>query len=342
MTEPALPTPPADELPRHGGALAAAAARHGIAVADWLDLSTGINPTPYPAAPIAATDLARLPDPSLLASLLSAARSAYEVAPAALIAALPGSDLGLRLLPLLVPTARVAVLQPTYSGHAEAWSRAGHAVSAVASFEAAASADVVVLANPNNPDGRRLGPDRILAALADLPEHGLLVVDEAFADLEPGLSLAPHLADERLVVLRSFGKFYGLAGLRLGFALGTGGVIQRLAGLIGDWPLSGPAITIGTGALDDTAWQTATRARLVLARGDLDDLLARHGLVVTGGTDLFRLVRSNDALALHQALAERGIWTRIFAHLPGLIRFGLPPADGFDRLARALGAIRTP
>ncbi len=331
-----------ESTPRHGGALAAASLRHGIPVGDWLDLSTGINPAPYPAAPTAHEDYARLPDPASLAALLSSARRAYDVAEPARVVPLPGSDLGLRLLPLLVQTGRVAVLQPTYSGHAEAWANAGHTVARVASLSEANGADVVVLANPNNPDGRRLSPDSILAALAALPPGGLLVVDEAFADLEPGLSLAPHLADERLVVLRSFGKFYGLAGLRLGFALGTGDIVRRLAGVVGDWPLSGPAITIGTAALSDFAWQEATRARLASARINLDALLARHDLAIAGGTDLFRLVRTDDKRALHEALAQRGIWTRIFPDLPGAIRFGLPPVDGFNRLARALAEIRMP
>ena len=334
--------PDDNDLPRHGGALAAASARFGIAAADWLDLSTGINPAPYPAPPLAAADLARLPDPAALAALVDAARTAYGAAPETRIVPLPGSDLGLRLLPLLVPSARIAVLEPTYSGHAEAWRAAGHAVTGITRIEEAAGADVVVLANPNNPDGRRLDNDAILTALAALPPRGLLVVDEAFADLEPALSLAPRLDDDRIVLLRSFGKFYGLAGLRLGFALGSGEVVQRLSGLVGDWPLSGPAIAIGRAALLDRPWQDQARARLATGRLRLDWLLAGHGLEVAGGTDLFRLVRTDDARALHENLARHGVWTRIFAELPGAIRFGLPPEDGFERLARCLAAIRTP
>ena len=331
-----------DDMPRHGGALAAAAARYVIAAGDWLDLSTGINPAPYPLPALDAADFTRLPDPAALAGLIDAARRAYGVAETAAVVPLPGSDLGLRLLPLLRRAGHVAVLSPTYSGHAEAWRGAGHAVAPVTTLAEAEGADVVVLANPNNPDGRRYASEAILAALGRLPPDGLMLVDEAFADLEPAESLAPRLRDPRLVLLRSFGKFYGLAGLRLGFALGSGAAVERLAALVGDWPLSGPAISVGTRALNDRDWQVATRLRLAGLRAQLDAILERHGLEVAGGTDLFRLVRSADARALHEGLARQGIWTRIFADLPGAIRFGLPLEDGFDRLDQALAAIRTP
>ncbi|MBZ9935494.1 threonine-phosphate decarboxylase CobD [Mesorhizobium sp. BR1-1-16] len=329
-----------DDAPRHGGGLAAAAARYGIAIEEWLDFSTGINPLPYPVAPLELSGATRLPDPAALAGLIKTARTAYAVSAAARIVPVPGSDLGLRLLPLLVPAARVAILAPTYSGHAEAWSMAGHQAVAAASLEAAAGADVIVLANPNNPDGRCHDPAALRAAAAALPPHGLLVVDEAFGDLEPALSLAGALDDPRLVVLRSFGKFYGLAGLRLGFVLGSGMAVRRLEGIVGDWPLSGAAITIGTAALADLGWQEAARQSLAERRCKLDDLLARHGLSVAGGTDLFRLVRADDSATLHRELARLGIWTRIFADLPGTIRFGLPPDSGFERLDEALRSLR--
>ncbi|HWJ71778.1 MAG TPA: threonine-phosphate decarboxylase CobD [Kaistia sp.] len=329
-----------DDAPRHGGGLAAAAARYGIAIEEWLDLSTGINPLPYPVEPLEPSTATRLPDPAALAGLIQTARTAYAVGAAAYIVPVPGSDLGLRLLPLLVPTARVAILAPSYSGHAEAWSMAGHQVVAAEHLEAAAGADVVVLANPNNPDGRRHDPAALRAAATALPPHGLLIVDEAFGDLEPRLSLAGTLDDPRLVVLRSFGKFYGLAGLRLGFVLGAGTVVRRLEGIVGDWPLSGATIAIGTAALADLGWQAAARQRLAERRATLDALLARHGLSVAGGTDLFRLVRVDDSATLHQELARLGIWTRIFAELPGAIRFGLPPDGDFERLDEALFSLR--
>ena len=326
-------------LPRHGGALLAAAARYGIAPSDWLDLSTGINPDPWPIPPLPGATYHRLPEPDDLAALISAARSAYRVDAGLAIVAVPGSDIALRLIPALRPAGRVGIIAPTYGGHAEGWRRAGHGVTSLGRLaEAGASepADALVLVNPNNPDGRHLAPSEIVPLLGRLPEDGLLVVDEAFADLDEAMSLAGRIEDERVVLLRSFGKFYGLAGLRLGFVIGKGTLVERLAALMGDWPVSGPAIAIGRAALADTAWQEATRLRLADRRARLDAVLAANGLTVAGGTDLFRFVRHTEARSLHESLARDGIWTRIFAELPDAIRIGLPRAADVDRLAAGL------
>jgi cobalamin biosynthetic protein CobC len=322
--------------PRHGGALAIATARYGLPAEGWLDLSTGINPEPWPAPPLDAATVTRLPDPADLASLMTAARRAYGAPENARIIPVPGTDLALRLLPTLVSRAKVAILSPTYSGHAEAWSGAGHSVRPVSHLPEAAGSTVVVLANPNNPDGRVATRDALLGALAALPADGLLVVDEAFAEVAPEASIVPALGDPRLVVLRSFGKFYGLAGLRLGFVLGSGATVARLGALMGDWPVSGPALAIGRAALSDEGWRKATRLRLAERRERLDAVLARHGLDVTGGTDLFRLVAAADAGDLHERLARRGVWTRIFAERPGFIRFGVPRDADLPRLDAAL------
>jgi cobalamin biosynthetic protein CobC len=333
MPDRAAPSGP----PRHGGALRDASEIYGIAPSDWLDLSTGINPDAYPLAPQSAAAWRRLPDPRDLAALVAIARAAYCVPPDAAIAAVPGSDAALRLLPLLRPPDRVAILSPTYGGHAEAWAGAGHAVAAVGTLEEAAGFPVVVLANPNNPDGRVVPPHRLTRfATALAGPDGLLVVDEAFADVDPAASIAPHLAGEPVVVLRSFGKFYGLAGLRLGFAIGAPVHVDRLAALFGDWPLATPAILAATAALADRDWQGEARRRLAERRRELDALLAANGFSRIAGTDLFRLVRTAEAAALHRHLAASGIWTRIFAELPDAIRFGLPPQDGLARLEAAL------
>ncbi|MCX5479356.1 threonine-phosphate decarboxylase CobD [Kaistia geumhonensis] len=337
MTRDTLPSDDRHAEPRHGGALAAATARYGFPAGGWLDLSTGINPEPWPAPAPTVEAYARLPDPADLASLMKAARSTYGAPAQALLVAVPGSDVALRLLPSLAPCGTVAVLSPTYSGHAEAWRGAGHAVRAISALNDAAGSDVVVLANPNNPDGRVTAPADILRVLAALPAKGLLVVDEAFADLTPEISIVPALGDPRLVVLRSFGKFYGLAGLRLGFVLGSGAIVERLAALMGDWPVSGPALAVGRAALSDTGWRDATRLRLAERRRRLDLVLARHSLAIAGGTDLFRLIGVADAGALHERLARRGVWTRVFAERPGFIRFGIPRDADLDRLDAALG-----
>jgi cobalamin biosynthetic protein CobC len=329
-------------FPRHGGALAQASARHGVPIEAWLDLSTGINPHPYPCPPLADAAWHRLPDPAALASLVETARRAYGLSAGGAITATPGSDVALRLLPWLAPAGPVAILGPTYSGHAEAWRDIGAEVGVVTDVrEVPASSRVVVVVNPNNPDGRITDPAALLALARRLAAaDGLLVVDEAFADVAAEASIVPHLGEAPILVLRSFGKFYGLAGLRLGFALGHPPVVRRLGRLLGDWPVSGAAIAIGGVALADTAWQAGARERLRLGRERLSRLLAEAGLGLVGGTDLFVLAQTHDAAGLHEALAAQGLWTRIFADQPGRIRFGLPADDRFGQLAAALRSAR--
>ena len=185
----------------------------------------------------------------------------------------------------------MAILGPTYGEHAACWAAEGAAVATVGSLEEAAAAEVVVLVNPNNPDGRIVDSERLLALADDLAARGgLLVVDEAFAEVTPGASVASEAGRPGLLILRSFGKFFGLAGIRLGFALGAAAEIERLTQLLGPWAVPGPAIEIGIAALSDRGWQDETRARLLAAAKRLTDLLLAHGFADRGGTDLFRLV----------------------------------------------------
>jgi cobalamin biosynthetic protein CobC len=323
------------QLPRHGGDLAFATARYGTPPAGWLDLSTGINPEPYPAPTVGAATLAALPQSSAHAALIEAARSAYRLPAATKLLAAPGSEIALRLLPLVVSAGPVAIVGPTYRSHSDAWSAAGRAAVEIASAtDAATETAVLVLANPNNPDGRTIaGSD--LAEIAErlAAKGGLLIVDEAFADLDPKISLAPLLDSVPAVVLRSFGKFYGLPGLRLGFVAGPASITDRLAQLLGDWPVSTAALAIGRAALTDCDWQNSTRRTLAERGKRLRSLLLRHGLRIAGGTDLFVLVEHSAADAIHAHFAASGIWTRTFSYRRDWLRIGLPANDaGFTRL----------
>ena len=322
---------------RHGGSLGEARAAYGEPAEGWIDLSTGINPHAYPVA-LPPRALARLPDPEDAARLEALARETYRAPGSAAVLAVPGTQAAIQLLPTLVTPCRVGIVTPTYAEHAAAWSRAGHAVREVSGLDA--EADVLVLANPNNPDGSIVPQDAVLdRAGRAAAQGGLVLVDEAFADVAPGASVAPWAGRPGLVVLRSFGKFYGLAGPRLGFVLGPEDLLGRLRGLIGPWAVSGPALEAGLAALGDRAWAAAMRVRLAASALTLDACLARHGLAVIGGTSLFRLVETPDAARLHHALARRGLWTRRFARWPYWLRLGLPPDErGLQRLDRALGA----
>ena len=331
---------PDSAAPRHGGDLAFAEARYGRPVGGWLDLSTGVNPNPWPVPPISTGALTRLPQPNAMARLIAAARSAYAIEGTVEILAVPGSELAIRLLPLVAPPGPVAIVSPTYGSHAEAWHRAGRTVATVHTLDHVPdTARVVVLANPNNPDGRRIDSAALAAEAHRLGAHGgMLVVDEAFGDVAPPDSnLEPMLAGLDAVVLRSLGKFFGLPGLRLGFVAGAPEIVGNLARLLGDWPVSGPALEIGAAALEDSDWQATTRTRLATDAMRLRDTLSGAGFTIVGSTDLFVLAAHDSAGNVHEALARQGIWTRAFAERPDWLRFGLPSDDaGFTRLAKAL------
>lgn len=322
----------------HGGDLGQAQALFPTVTAPWLDLSTGINPIPYPLPPLPPEAFRRLPPPSDLRALEGAAAAAYGVEDPDQVIAAPGTQALISLLPRLRPPGRVAVIGPTYAEHAEAWRRAGHQVLDAVSLDQAPGADVVVTVTPNNPDGRRW-PGGALRNLARTlaRQGGLLVVDEAFADLEPEVeSLAPDLPTAT-VVLRSFGKTYGLAGVRLGFAVTGRPLGQTLRHALGPWAVSGPAIAVGRTALADTAWRTETARARVRDAARLDRLLEGAGCRILGGTCLFRLAEPEDARRLFAQLGRRGIWVRRFQDQPGKLRFGLPGSEAdWTRLAQAL------
>ncbi|WP_267378383.1 MULTISPECIES: aminotransferase class I/II-fold pyridoxal phosphate-dependent enzyme [unclassified Sphingomonas] len=322
-------------LSEHGGRLDVAAARFPAAPRPWLDLSTGINPLRWDgeAGPV---DLGALPSPAALAALESAAAALFGVA-AERVAAVPGSEMGLRALAGLDLPAPHAHVAPAYGTHAAIWAD-GVAIGVDALDATASRGGTILLANPNNPDGRLLAPDRLLALARALGARGgWLVVDEAFADTDPAIGLLPHLAaDDPVLVLRSFGKFFGVAGVRLGFLCGPPAMLDRLRARLGAWPVSAQAIAIGTAAYRDAGWIAATRARLPVMARDLDTVLIEHGLVPVGACPLFRLVTRGDVPTLFDRLARAGILTRPFADTPHL-RFGLPgDAAGLARLDRAL------
>lgn len=322
----------------HGGEIDAVAEAYGLPRERWLDLSTGINPIAFPVPELAADYWQRLPDSGLDSWLRETAAAYYGAPDPATVVPTPGSQAAIEWLPRLISPTCVAIVGPTYHEHALCWARAGHTVIEVAGVAAIPkTADVVVCVNPNNPDGRRLEPDALLA----LSDGRLLVVDEAFADLTPEISVAGAVADHSVVVLRSFGKFFGLAGLRLGFVLAGEPLATRMREAVGPWAVSGPAAAVGAVALADAAWARAARVRLTAAAGRLDGLLMRNGLTVAGGTCLFRLASSDRAGALFEHLAQAAILVRRFAGRPAWLRFGLPGDDsGFERLASALSGWR--
>ena len=312
----------------HGGRLIAARRRWPGAPEPFVDLSTGINPVGYPFGPVPDSVWRRLPEPEELAGLEAVAARAYGAADPAMVVAAPGTQPVLQLLPVLFPLTGVVIPGPTYGEHAAAWRGAGVRVHE----GGLTGADAAVICNPNNPDGRRTD-------VGALPPMRLLVVDEAFADFEPGVSAIPLLPRPGLVVLRSFGKAYGLAGVRLGFAVADPATASRLRMLLGPWAVSGPAIAIGGQALRDAAWREAAGRVAHGAAGRLDAVLRGAGLRVLGGTALFRLAEAGYAEGLAERLGRDGILVRRFDYARSWLRFGLPPdEDAWDRLACSLSS----
>lgn len=324
----------ADETIGHGGDLDEARKQFPAAPEPWIDLSTGINPVAYPVPALPDRVYHRLPSPGDVGALESTAARAYGAGDPVTVVAAPGTQALIGWLPRLRPRGSVAILGPTYAEHAAAWRAGGHEVIETASLDE--PVDVVVAVNPNNPDGRVLLRADLLRAAERLGRNGgWLVVDEAFGDLEPVESLAPVLP-AAAIVLRSFGKTYGLAGLRLGFALADRRIAHPLRSALGPWAVSGPAIAIGARALADEAWRRSAAADRAVDAQRLDGLLAPIGRVI-GGTCLFRLVETPDAPQLFDHLGRSGIWVRRFPAMPHRLRFGLPGTEiAVERLRTAL------
>ena len=327
-----------DDL-EHGGALDRLRHRFPDAPQPWLDLSTGINPWPYPHTDCSPSVFKHLPRQEEFAVCREAMAQAFN-APIDNLLVAPGSELLIRLLPTVLRPRTVAVLDPSYGDHGKAWRAAGVAVTDCANpLDSATDADVLVLCNPNNPDGQQFDPDALDALRARLARRGAwLIVDEAYADLNEAQSCAPLAGSGGLIVLRSFGKFYGLAGLRLGALLAPSAILQAMADRLGVWPVSGPALAIGARAYSDRAWQVQTRQRLPAAAAALDAVLFEAGHPACGGTALFRYLHCPDAHALWERLARAGIYTRRFAWSREHLRIGLPGSDA--ALARLAAAFR--
>jgi cobalamin biosynthesis protein CobC len=329
------------ELPfsEHGGDLSAARLAYPQAPEPWLDLSTGVNPYSYPFIELPAECLTRLPDTSELRALEAAAAKAYSAPAHTEVVAAPGTQAMINWLPRLLPARRVGILGFTYCEFARSWAANGAKVTIAAELAELQHQDVAIIVNPNNPDGRLIAAQDLLALAATLlAQGGFLIVDEAFVDLEPSASVVPQMPTNGVMVLRSFGKTYGLPGLRLGFTIAPDQIATRLRTTLGPWPVSGASIIIGTRALLDRDWLAVTRERVQSDIAAFDKILAAAGFAFVGGSALFRLVRHSQAQLRFERLARAGILARRFDTHPDWLRFGIIASHaGRRRLRGALG-----
>ncbi len=308
----------------HGGGIDAAAAAFGGSREEWLDLSTGINPIAYPVGDMAPDVWTALPDRAAHDRFVTAARYFWCVPDGASVVPAPGASALIARLPTLLKGQNVRIPGPTYNEHAASFGVAGWSV------EVDGTADVQVRVHPNNPDGRRITEE-------DLGAVPVTVIDESFCDTCPDASLVTHASDPAVIVLKSFGKFWGLAGLRLGAMIASPTICSKMAEALGPWAVSGPALEIGARALEDRAWAETTRQRLARDAARLDAMMAARGAELVGGTTLFRTYSVPDAKAFQTQLARAQIWTRVFPYSQSWLRLGLPGGeDEWRRLWDAL------
>ena len=311
-----------NNLRDHGGGIDAAAAKFGGNRSQWIDLSTGINPVAYPLGELSDDAWTALPDHTATAALLEAAHQFWQFPKGAAILATAGASAPIAMIPRLHRAGGVHIAAPTYNEHAAAFAAADWREAS------AEMADAQVIVHPNNPDGR-------LFTATDL-HAPLRIIDESFADIIPDASLIAQATTPGTLILKSFGKFWGLAGLRLGFVIGDPDLINQLAKMLGPWPVAGPALQIGARALSDPDWADQTRKRLGTDSTRLDSLLTDAGATSLGGTTLFRLYEVEDAAKWQDRLAHHHIWSRVFPYNSRWLRLGLPAPHQWSRLEAAL------
>ncbi|MDH3335689.1 MAG: threonine-phosphate decarboxylase CobD, partial [Rhodospirillaceae bacterium] len=329
-THPKNPTNAFADNVRHGGDIAFAETIFGVPKNGWLDLSTGINPNPYPLTEIPPEFLHNLPGKDEMNRLLRVARNYYNVSENAEIIAAPGSQALVRLVPTILSSGNVAILVPTYAEHQPAWESAGHKIvnADTTCAQAAGTANYSLVVNPNNPTGSKHQVDGLLALAEEMFDRGgSLVVDEAFADTCPELSLCPHAGQPGLIILRSFGKFFGLGGVRLGFVVTDKQTAKSIERALGPWAVSGPAIWAGISAMNDEKWILQNKKQLNENAKRLDGILLKTGMELIGGTTLFRLVSTVNANDIYERLGRNGVLIRPFDENPNWLRFGVPAND---------------
>jgi len=325
----------------HGGRLDEAVGQFGGDKSRWMDLSTGVNPHPYPIPELSNSVWTDLPDQDAVVQARLAARNCYGIDVAAGVSLAPGSQMHIQMLPLLFKPQPVAIVGFTYQEHGVCWQRAGHEVYMTDGLDSAeATARIVIVVNPNNPDGRVFSSQElVLLARRLAAKGGLLVVDESFADVVPECSVADEVGRDGLFVMRSLGKFYGLAGLRFGVGLTTTVLASRMDEKLGPWAVSGPALAVASDALSNKNWQKQNLAKLTKAQANLETILKKHGITILGGTALFTLVQHNESEQLWNHLASKRILTRPFPGKPDWLRLGLPKGQPqMSRLDKALAS----
>jgi len=330
----------------HGGDIRSASQQYGIPVDQWIDLSTGINPVPYPVGDLPPDAYHRLP--YVQPELLERASEYYRNGN---LLPVPGSQSVIALLPGCLPSAAVLVPEVGYQEHVNHWRQSGANITTYPAFDTAESVAFIdaaladnprqhlVVINPNNPTGLCFAAEQLERWAERLADGCYLIVDEAFIDTNAGGSVLMSHFQDNMIVLRSFGKFFGLAGIRLGFVFAHQRVLARLQVYLGAWSVNGPAQSVAIAALGNGVWQQQARDEIEqsarLTREVFRPLLgeqAEWGKSVVTHQPLFSTYQLAQERAQHliQYLAERGILLRYIplrslgtANSDALVRIGI-------------------
>ena len=311
----------------HGGNLQQASEIYGVSMDAWLDMSTGISPWSYPVDDLPSNVWRDLPPSN--DELIATAKKYYQIDEQNVVVS-PGSQLSIRLLPQLFAKSKVALPVLGYQEHALSWKLAGHQLCFYQNVEELiqliedGKVDHAVVINPNNPSCEKTTKEKLSYISNSI--KGVLLVDEAFMDFyqtapsqipESSFGSAISLNAENVIVVRSIGKFFGLAGLRLGFVIGLHPVLQKLQTLFQPWAINHASMLISRQALADTQWQEQQRLKIKAGAKQLEPLLFSlcqdFQELRIENTALFCSVfaQSIDVQKLHKQLAMLGVWTRM-------------------------------
>jgi cobalamin biosynthesis protein CobC len=328
---------------RHGGDLTEAKkVFNHISIDSWIDLSTGINLNSYNDTGIGLSNLDKLPTKDSYDELVSAAKNYYSVSDTNRLCISSGAQSLINILPYIFSIEKnVAIFSPTYSEHAISWKKANYSIREINKIDQILNEDIVVITNPNNPDGLVYSHSDIEEIYSKIVKNkGLLIIDESFIDATPELSFVKKLQNRNIIILKSFGKFFGLAGLRLGFAIGNEGIISDLENILGPWPVSTIALNIATKAMSDIDWIKGTRSLLLKLSEELNSNLSSSGYNIYGTTAFFTLISVENSTKMQRELANKGIWTRIFDYNNRWVRIGVPKdKETLEYLFNAIGKI---
>ncbi|WP_339669078.1 threonine-phosphate decarboxylase [Dasania marina] len=312
----------------HGGNLLQARQQYPDAQQPWLDLSTGISPWSWPVTDLPQACWQRLPEYSdSFSRVVSNYYGVQGLVPVA------GSQQAIELLPQLLPPSTVAMPLWGYAEHRQAWQKAGHQLLTYNSYAHLLGlldqVEHVLVINPNNPTGE-LWDNTALQRLQQ-KVAGYLIIDEAFIDSCSQTSMLQHVEQGSLIVLRSMGKFFGLAGMRVGFVYLPIELKARFEQRLLLWGLTAPSLYIAEQALSDSAWQIQQQQRIHNMQQAMQQLLATRlpDFTIKPGPLFISVAGPYEKLrSIKQQFAQQGIWLRIFAPQQpdgdGLLRFGLP------------------